>query len=478
MGRAINTIFELVENVIGVTLNTSFDLLSAIFSQEEKKTEYDADFLDEGELLSRFNFGFCLSGRRSISIEQSFSNALVLGSTSAGKSSRILIPSILKMKGRSSLVINDPSGELYQKTSGALRESGYSIRVLNYSSPAISERYNPLHRVTSISDIQKVAKIIVVNALGTGKDPFWNTSAESLIALFCKYLIQHTAPEYQNFYNVLHLLNTFSYAPEKIDKLIVETNNKALISEYKAFVAYGDKTLMSIVATCRAALTVFSDPSVATVTSTDTIDLELLRTKPVAIFINNSVKDMRYYSVISSIFFEQFWGAIMSRIPSDAERPIFFLLDEASSLYLSSLPVTISNIRKSKAGILLIFQSYSQIADSYGAQQAKNIAANCFSKVYMPGQPIDVAQELEATFGKFEYLDDKNIRHIRPLMTADEIRKTEDVIILCGNHPPIKTQSVPYFEQFKLSRLSNIPPFKPEEMKSTDLPPLIELAEA
>jgi type IV secretory pathway TraG/TraD family ATPase VirD4 len=476
MVKVASFIFGTVETVVGFVFDTGFDLLSSLF-KEGKKTEYDADFLDEGELLSRYNRGFCLTGTKSITIEHSFSNALVLGSTSAGKSSRILIPSILKMRGNSSLVINDPSGELFQKTSGALHDAGYTIKVLNYSNPAISERYNPLHRAKTISDIQKIAKIIVVNALGTGKDPFWNLSAESLIALFAKYLIQYAPKELCNFYNVLHLLNTFSYAPDKIDRLIVETNDPVLIAEYKAALASGDKTLNGIIATCRAALTVFSDPSVASVTADDTIDFDQFRKEKIALFINNSIKDMRYYSVISSIFFEQFWGLIMSRIPSDKELPIFFLLDEASSLYLSSLPVTISNIRKSKSGILLVYQSYNQIADNYGIQQAKNIAANCFSKIYMPGQPIEISQELETTFGKFEYLDDKNTRHIRPLMTADEIRKSEEVLILCGNHSPIKTKAVPYYEQFKLCRLASLPPYSPIELKSVSVPTLIEIPE-
>jgi type IV secretory pathway TraG/TraD family ATPase VirD4 len=476
MAKAVSFIFGIAESFIGLVFDTGFDLFSALFSKG-KKTEYTADFIPAGELLSSFNYGFCLTGKKSLSIEHSFSNALVLGGSSSGKSSRILIPSILKMMGKSSLVINDPSGELMAKTSGALHEAGYIVKSLNYSSPGLSERYNPLHRVKSISDIQKIAKIIVVNALGQGKDPFWNMSAESLIALFSKYLVQYTPKEYCNFYNVLHLINTFGYAPEKIDRLIIQTNDQALIAEYKAFVAYGDKTLMGIVATCRAALTVFSDPSVASVTADDSIDFEQFRNEKIALFINNSIKDMRYYSVISSIFFEQFWGAIMSRIPSNNELPIFFLLDEASSLYLSSLPVTVSNIRKSKSGILLVYQSYNQIADNYGSQQAKNIAANCFSKVYMPGQPIEIAQELETTFGKFEYTDEKNIRHIRPLMTADEIRQAEEVLILCGNYPPIKTTATPYFEQFKLNRLSNKEPFRSYNPNNPAIPKLIELIE-
>ena len=60
-------------------------------------------------------------------LEQSTKNALIIGSTGNFKSSGILIPSIYKMRGHSSLIITDFSGELLSKTSGALIESGYEI---------------------------------------------------------------------------------------------------------------------------------------------------------------------------------------------------------------------------------------------------------------------------------------------------------------------------------------------------------------
>lgn len=50
-----------------------------------------------------------------------------------------------------------------------------------------------------------------------------------------------------------------------------------MLSEYKAFVAYGDKTLSSILATVKASLTLFTDETVASITSFDTIDFSEFR---------------------------------------------------------------------------------------------------------------------------------------------------------------------------------------------------------
>ena len=88
----------------------------------------------------------------------------------------------------------------------------------------------------------------------------------------------------------------------------------------------------------------------------DAIDFSEFRTKRVALFINNSVPDMHYYGALSSLFFQQFLNDLLIRIPSKNENNIFFLLDEASSMYLPGLSTTISNIRKYNSGILLIYQ--------------------------------------------------------------------------------------------------------------------------
>jgi len=474
MVAIIRFLFEIAEGIFGAFIEGFFGVIDACFSRD-KKTEYTANFLPAGEVLSKQHKGFCLTGTRSLTIEASFQNCLCLGGSGSGKSSRVLIPSILKMAGASSLVINDPSGELFHKTSGALLQAGYKVKTINYSQPECSEGFNPLERAKTLSDIQKISKLVILNSLGQGKDPFWNLSAEALISLFCRYLVHHCAPEFRTMHNVLYLINSFGTpSAKKIDPLIVKTQDKGLIADYKAFVGYDPKVLMNIIATCRAALNIFNDPAVAKVTAHDTVDFKVFRHEKTALFINNSVNDMRYYSAITAIFLEQFFAEVMSRIPGN-ELPIFFLIDEASSTYFSSLNVVISNIRKAKAGILQIYQSASQIVDLYGQSIAKAITENSYAKVYMSGQPITVAQELEQTLGKFEYRDEKEVRHIRSLMTADEIRQLDESLILCGNKPAIKAKMKPYYEQSKLRRLSELPPFQPTNKLPFDTPPLIQL---
>lgn len=477
MIKLFAAIFELLFSVVAEIVTTIFDFIVSII-QQKRKTEYTADFIAPGSILRKHDTGFCLTGKFSMSSEDSHKNCLVLGGSGSGKSSIILINSMLfMMHGKNSLIINDPSGELRLLTSGALKKYGYIVKVLDYNN-ILSECFNPLKRCKSISDIQKLSALLVRNALGESKgDQFFNKSAESLLSLFIRYLVFYVKPEYCTLYNVLHLINLFAGGgAEKIDRLIVKTKDEKLLAEYKAFIAYGDKTLMSIIATVKSALSLWSDETIAKITSMDTIDFAEFRVKRIALFINNSVPTMNYYGALSSLFFQQFFNEILVRIPDKKENSIFFLLDEAGSMYLPSISVTISNIRKNRGGILCIYQDYSILENIYGAYEAKNISANCYAKVYLPGQPIETCRMLETTLGKFEYEDEKSGNtKLRSLMTADEIRMTDKAIILIGNKAPIHATLHPFYKNSKLKSLTELPPYEPNNVLPFDTPPLIAI---
>ena len=472
----IQIIASILELAVTAIVETVTFIIEGIMSLlvKNRKTEYTADFVPANKLLGNGS-GFCLTGKLCLTIMESFKNALILGGSGSGKSSTILINSALKMaRGNSSLIFNDPSHEIRLLVSGALRQLGYIIKVLNYSDLK-TECFNPILRCRSISDIQKLSSSLIRNSLGDSKDPFWNKSAESLLSLFIRYLVFYSDPEHRTLYNALHLLNVFAGSPEKIDKLIVKTGDEKLLSEYKAFVAYGDKTLMSIVATAKSALALFSDETVAMITSIDTIDFDEFRTKKIALFINNSVPEMHYFGSLSSLFFQQFFNHLLIRLPNKNENNIFFLLDEASSMYLPSLSTTISNIRKYNSGIMLIYQDYHQLDNIYGAYEAKNISANCYAKVYLPGQPIETCKTLEVTLGKFEFEDENGSKRTRQLMTADEIRMTDRAIVLIGNKAPIHAKLYPFYENRKLKSLTEIPAYCADNKLPFDNPPLIQI---
>ncbi len=424
----------------------------------KNKHAYKADFVSEKDLLTDDHQGFCLTGKGNLSVKNSYQGALVVGGTGTGKSSITLLPSLYTM--RSSFIVHDPSGELFSKSAGHLTDKGYSVRTLNFTNPIVSSGYNPLARVHSSSDIQKIASMLVANALGNNsKDPFWNTQATALLSMLIT-ILKKQPEEYYNLYNVRQLLNDLGGGNTKaVDSLFSRHADSVLFSEYKSFIAYDEKVISGVIATCKAALQIFSDDSVAKVTSYDTLNLADFRNKKVALFVQNSIADQKYYSILTSIFFEQFFSYILSRFPKEEEQDIFFLIDEASSLKLPTLPLAVANVRKHRAGIMLIIQDFNQLVHTYGKHEADAIRANCFAKMFYTGQSLETAKELEQTLGRFEYRDDDGKVIVRPLMTNDEIRtmKKDQALLICGHLQPMKAKLHPYYENRKLRYYGEIP---------------------
>ena len=246
----ITSIVELLEKL----LRFSFEFLEASYSAIPKRNEgYNARFATPASILSRRETGFCLTGNRNLSKKLSFQNTLAIGGTGSGKSSIILLPCLYTMSG--SFLIHDPSGELFNKSSGYLKSRGFEVKVLNFANPKVSVFYNPLARAKTNSDIQKLASILVFAGQG-GKatDPFWNTQAVALLTLLI-ILLKTQEEEYQNLYNVRHLLNEMGGNPKSIDLLFSKYADSVTFSEYKSFVSYDEKILKFLY--CIKKITIF-----------------------------------------------------------------------------------------------------------------------------------------------------------------------------------------------------------------------------
>lgn len=459
-------------NIIQSVVDGLYEGLSGLFNKEQTHT-YNAEFGNPGEHLSRFNHGFAVTGSKALTKENSHTNCALFGPTGSGKSTVVIISSAVSLaRGKSSIIFNDVSGEVYERTSTYLAGNGYRILRLDFSDSTKSESFNPLAECKTISDIQKVALLIIRNAVGESKgDVFWEQSATMLISLFIRYLVFHTQPEYRTLQNTLRLIEKFAVDGEVIDRLFVRTGDEELLSAYKATIVVGDKTLQSIIATARTALNLFSDTEVCKTTAKNSIDFNLLRKEPVALYVCNPLKDLMYFKPLSALFFQSLFNYVLSRIPGRNERSIFFVMDEAATMKFPALSTTISNIRKFKSGILLCMQDEMSLISQYGPAEAHQIKTNCGCQIYLKGQPLHTCKELSQVLGRHTYETEKGEK-TRELMTPDELRMSEEAIVLINNYAPLKCKTVPYYENWALSHLSNKEPY-PVQNINRDKPPLI-----
>src|ERR1043166_8644264 len=93
------------------------DAFFALNDLLQRKQGFDASFGYESDIASRFNKGFLISIQRKLTRRRSFENVMLCGPTGSGKTTRLLLKNLYELKN-CSIVVNDPSKELYQLASG------------------------------------------------------------------------------------------------------------------------------------------------------------------------------------------------------------------------------------------------------------------------------------------------------------------------------------------------------------------------
>jgi type IV secretion system protein VirD4 len=446
--------------ILQLTLSIVADILFAVIDALSKPTGFNAAFGSELSIANRFKEGFVISRNRKLSRRKSFENVLLCGVTGSGKTTRLLLKSIYSLKN-CSLIINDPSKELYQLASGYLSRY-FTIRTLNFSDSSISSGYNILSRAKKPNDINKIAHLLVASSLdkGNNSDPFWSLSVKTLLQILIRVTLLQ-AEEYRNIANVIRLLHHFASSPEKtVDRLVARSNDEKLILEYKSFISTPEKTLQNIVASAKAALQLFDDPEIAKTTAHDSINFDELRQQPTVIFLHNSIGDQKYISVLNSIFFEQLYNHVLQQLPAKNDLDLVVILEEASSMFIPLLPLAVANCRKARLGNLICVQSPTQLSSTY-KDEAENITANCVTKIFLPGQTsMDVLREIETLSGKYMYRDEKGVERVKPLITTDEIRLLPEnrSLIISGNKPIIKGRTSPYYRSLVYRQYAKIAP--------------------
>ena len=66
-------------------------------------------------------------------------------------------------KYKKSIIVTDPKGEIYRKTSSYFRDIGYVVKVLNLNDMRHSDRWNPLQENENINDVQTSSNVIISN---------------------------------------------------------------------------------------------------------------------------------------------------------------------------------------------------------------------------------------------------------------------------------------------------------------------------
>lgn len=432
----------------------------------------DARFMNRFEkkrILSSRNRGFVMDGKgdERLSENDSFRNVAVVAVTGAGKTAGFIIPNVLSIDN-GSMVIADPSGGIFAKTSADLAARGYSVRVINPADPNRSDFYNPLERAVTHTQMNEVAHILIrAGSGGSSGDRFWTDGAEDIVGILIRVLKRHPDDGFHNLANLYDLLISIGDG-SGLDGFMEDYADDESFRRYKSFVSQSPNTMQGILSTAKTALRMLSDPDIAKVTSAQTFEFSELRERKTALFLIFPQNRVSYYAFMMNLLYTQlFHYCLDDAATGPSSLPIYFLLDEFGHATVPDFPAIVTTTRQRKIGIAIVLQSISQLEDRYGKSGAQTVlSGGVATRLFFSGMDIGTAEMLERTLGskRHEVRDSEDRLYLRDdsLLAAAKLRTMDDdkVLFLFANKRPALLKLKHYYQQSGMKRRTSRDPLE------------------
>lgn len=326
-------------------------------------------------------------------------NTLVCGGSGAGKTRSYCKPNI--MQANTSFVVLDPKGEILRDTGELLKAKGYEIRVLDLINMEKSHCYNPFVYLQSDNDVQRLVTNLFKSTTPKGaqsQEPFWDTAASMLLLALVFYLRYEAPKEEQNFPMVMEMLRAGAIEDEEdsrptpLDFLFSELEMKnpehIAVKYYHNYHSGSAKTLKSIQITLAARLEKFNLESVASLTSTDELDLPSIGEKKAALFALIPDNDSSFNFLVSILYtqlFQQLFYSADHIHGGSLPVPVHFMMDEFANVSLpDDFDKILSVMRSRGVSVSIILQNLAQLKALF-EKQWESILGNCDEFLYLGG---------------------------------------------------------------------------------------------
>ena len=393
-------------------------------------------------------------------------NTLVCGGSGAGKTRFYCKPNL--MQANTSFVILDPKGEIVRDVGKLLEAKGYEIKVLDLISMEKSHCYNPFVYLQNDNDIQRLVTNLFKSTTPKGSqsnDPFWDTAASMLLLALVFYLHYEAPPGEQNFAMVMEMLRAGSIEdeddprPSPLDQLFNELGedypDHIALKYYRSYHSGSAKTLKSIQITLAARLEKFNLESLASLTSTDELELGTLGEKKTALFALIPDNDTSFNFLVSILYtqlFQQLFYSADHIHGGSLPIPVHFLMDEFANVSLpDDFDKILSVMRSRSVSVSIILQNLAQLKALF-EKQWESIIGNCDEFLYLGGNEQSTHKYVSEllgkatidtnTYGKSEgrsgsYSTNYQISG-RELLTPDEVRMLDNqyaILFIRGERP-------------------------------------------
>lgn len=390
-------------------------------------------------------------------------HTMIIGTTGSGKTSSYISPSIeilSSTKGKPSMLIADPKGELFRKHASSLKSKGYKIRVIDLRNPYSSIRWNPLERIWDMNEKKKHIRdeavlneeygyyelygdkyysketleeailalrqkyedaiyedlhdiVLGLCPIKQEKDDIWERGAQNLILAIAMAMLEDTdslgndmCKEKFNFYNIMKIATSTQKNCSELKKYFKERDwmSKSISLSTQVLDA-PEKQRDSYMSSVQNALSLFSDLSICSLTSEDDADFKGMADYPTAYFLQiPDEKETRH--PLASLIVLHAYKELVSRANMEKDlslpRNVYFLLDEFGNLpKIPKIEQMITVGRSRKIWFVMVLQSYAQLDMVYGSKAGMIIKSNCNIHVFIGTTDLMTIEEFSKKCGNY-----------------------------------------------------------------------------
>lgn len=391
----------------------------------------------------------------------------VIAPTRSGKGVGLIIPTLLSWPD--SVVVVDPKGENFQRTSG-FREEFSKVYYFNPCDPH-SHRFNPMLEIRQgnyeVRDSQLISDMLV-DPGGEGFTSHWQKTAQSLLVASMLYVLRRGKTK--SLFGVEEFLaDPGAGIPEKLEEMrkVVEEDGSAIAREARRVLDKSVDELSGVVSTLHTHLKLFDDPLVAAATSESDFSITDLvaEDKPMSLYLAIPTSDINRLRPIFRLMLDQILRRLTEELPTGKRRRVLFVIDEFPTLgRLEFFESALSYLAGYGIKVLLASTSLNHLARAYGERNA--ILDNCHVQVFHTPNTQETAEYISRALGqRTEVREQKSFsgrrfswflghtmvsqqESARALLTPDEVKKfpkDEQILFLSGMNP-IKSKKIRYFE--------------------------------
>ena len=376
---------------------------------------------------------------------------LIIGSTGSGKTQGIILPELkLSINSKESIIINDPKGDIYERTSSICKKEGYEVLVIDLEDTRYGLHWNPLALPYSLYKENNIDKAIdMLDDLGyylfeddnsKNIDPFWTNSVINLFTGIALYLFEHGDKDEINLSSVEKIIN--SIIMDKIKEFLKEIEkNNIIYRKISSILKAPPETRGSILSVFNQKISKYITKSnLEELLSKTDFNMEDILNKPTILYIISGLENISYNLI--PLFVNQL--ITIASIKKEYKQKVNVILDEFDYfLPIKDFSSILAYSRSLGIRITVAIQSFIHLQNMYSKEDVE-ILKMCFGNIiYLLSDDIYTLEEISKYCGNKE---ENGI--IKPLITKEELKtlKPFEAIIIMSRMMPFKTELLPDYK--------------------------------